>query len=145
MSARRAQPPKKRGKVAKKGAGGKSGPKSGNGRSGTGNGERGNGRGAPAGRGSDSRVVWPPQAREPARLLIEALMRERGLARGFERHVQRAANRARDQGLDVLERGRGLLGVGIFVFDVAILAAIAAQNANSLFTEPRLSLVDSIN
>jgi ribonuclease R len=145
VSARRAQPPK-RGKVSKKraaaGGSGKSGSgkggagKSGNSKSGTaGSGKRGaqagkgqswSGKGAsgraPAGRGSDSRVVWPPQAREPARSLIEALMRERGLARGFERNVQRAANRARDQGLEVrgdLDSRRDLTELTTFTIDPA--------------------------
>jgi ribonuclease R len=66
--------------------------------------------------------VWPPQAREPARSLIEALMRERGLARGFERHVQRAANRARDEGLDVrgdVSSRRDLTDLTTFTIDPA--------------------------
>jgi ribonuclease R len=45
-------------------------------------------------------VVWPPKKRQTAREAIEALMRERGLARKFDRPVERAANRARDRGLD---------------------------------------------
>ncbi len=121
MSARRAQPPK-RGKGAKKhaakGAGGKgaSGKPGGKGA----NGGKGGGKGPS--RASGSRVVWPPQAREPARSLIEALMRERGLARGFERHVQRAANRARDEGLDVrgdLDSRRDLTELTTFTIDPA--------------------------
>jgi ribonuclease R len=52
------------------------------------------------GRG-DSRVVWPPQERQSARAAIDALVHERGLGRGFERNVQRAAKRARDRGLDI--------------------------------------------
>ena len=113
MSARRARPPK-RGKAAKKGSGasgmggggkGAGGKSSGKGaKHGAGSGKvrsRSGQGGGPAGAGSDSRVVWPPKAREPARSLIETLMRERGLTRGFDRHVQRAANRARDMGLDV--------------------------------------------
>ncbi len=46
----------------------------------------------------DARVVWPPQSRQSARAAIDALMRERGLARTFDRHVERAAKRARDSG-----------------------------------------------
>jgi ribonuclease R len=45
--------------------------------------------------------VWPPKERQSARSAIEALLRERGLAHGFERHVQRAARRERERGLDV--------------------------------------------
>jgi ribonuclease R len=125
VSARRAQPPKKRRKVAKKGASGKGGPERGKGRSAGGKAASSSGRGgmgAPAGSGSDSRVVWPPQARQPARSLIEALMRERGLTRGFERNVQRAANSARDQGLDVrgdVSSRRDLTDLTTFTIDPA--------------------------
>jgi ribonuclease R len=49
----------------------------------------------------DSRLVWPPQERQSARSAIEGLLRERGLARGFARQVERAARQARDRGLDV--------------------------------------------
>jgi ribonuclease R len=65
-------------------------------------------------------VVWPPQERQTARSAIEALMGERGLARGFERHVQRAAKRARDQGLQVrgdLASRRDLTGLPTFTID----------------------------
>jgi ribonuclease R len=64
--------------------------------------------------------VWPPQERQSARAAIEALMRERGLARGFERHVQRAAKRARDRGLDVrgdLASRRDLTELATFTID----------------------------
>jgi ribonuclease R len=44
--------------------------------------------------------VWPPAERQSARSAIEGLMRERGLARRFDRQVERAARRARDRGLD---------------------------------------------
>jgi hypothetical protein len=54
-----------------------------------------------AARGEDARVVWPPRERQPARSAIAELMRERRLPRGFERHVERDARRARDRGLDV--------------------------------------------
>jgi len=63
-------------------------------------GPRSRGRARRAG-GPDSRVVWPPKERQSARSAIEALLRERDLAHGFERHVQRAARRARERGLDV--------------------------------------------
>ena len=49
-------------------------------------------------------------------------MRERGLARGFERHVQRAANRARDRGLDVrgdVSSRRDLTELTTFTIDPA--------------------------
>ena len=53
-------------------------------------------KGPPRGRRKprDTRVVWPPQRRESAREAIEALMRERGLARRFEGAVERAARKA---------------------------------------------------
>jgi ribonuclease R len=75
------------------------------------------GRREPAG---DSRVVWPPQARQSARSAIEALLRERGLARGFERPVQRAARNAREGGLEVrgdLSRRRDLAELATFTID----------------------------
>jgi ribonuclease R len=65
-------------------------------------------------------VVWPPQARQSALAAIEALLRERGLARGFERHVQRAARKARDGGLDVrgdLAQRRDLTALSTFTID----------------------------
>jgi ribonuclease R len=65
-------------------------------------------------------VVWPPQARQSARSAIESLMKERGLARGFERHVQRAAKKARDKGLEVrgdLSSRRDLTGLTTFTID----------------------------
>jgi ribonuclease R len=64
--------------------------------------------------------VWPPHERQSARAAIDALMRERGLARGFERHVQRAAKRARDRGLDVrgdLSSRRDLTDLPTFTID----------------------------
>jgi ribonuclease R len=48
----------------------------------------------------DTRVVWPPQRRESAREAIAALMRERGLARGFEGAVERAARKAAARGTE---------------------------------------------
>jgi ribonuclease R len=71
---------------------------------------------------SDARVVWPPDSRQSARATIEALMRERGLARRFEHHVQRAAKRARDSGLEVrdnLDSRRDLTGLATFTIDPA--------------------------
>jgi ribonuclease R len=65
-------------------------------------------------------VVWPPQARQTARSAIESLMKERGLARSFERHVQRAAKKARDKGLEVcddLSFRRDLTGLTTFTID----------------------------
>jgi ribonuclease R len=115
VSARRAQPPK-RGKGAKKRAAGGGGGKGGSAKGASGKGVGGKRK------GSDSRVVWPPQEREPARSLIESLMRERGLARGFDRNVQRAANRARDEGLEVrgdLDSRRDLTELTTFTIDPA--------------------------
>jgi ribonuclease R len=71
-------------------------------------------------RKDEARVVWPPNERKPARSLIAELMRERGLPREFERHVERAARRARDRGLDV--RGdvgsrRDLTSLATFTID----------------------------
>ncbi len=55
----------------------------------------------------DTRVVWPPQRRESAREAIEGLMRERGLARGFEGAVERAARKAAARGLESSGGGSG--------------------------------------
>jgi ribonuclease R len=66
--------------------------------------------------------VWPPAERQSARAAIEALMRERGLARGFERRVQRAAMRARDRGLDAYAGSsarRDLTSLPTFTIDPA--------------------------
>jgi ribonuclease R len=59
-------------------------------------------KGPPRGRRQprETRVVWPPQRRESAREAIEALMRERGLARGFEGAVERAARKAAARGTE---------------------------------------------
>ncbi len=60
-------------------------------------GDRG-GKGHRGGRGQGgARVVWPPQQRESAKEAIEQLMRDRGLARGFEPGVERAARAARER------------------------------------------------
>ena len=79
-------------------------------------------RGGRARSDESSRVVWPPRERQPARSAIDALVRERGLPRRFEQHVERAARRARDRGLDV--RGdvgsrRDLTGLATFTIDPA--------------------------
>jgi ribonuclease R len=74
------------------------------------------------GGGSGARVVWPPEKRQSARSAIEALMRERGLARRFDRHLERAANRARDRGLDAhadLSTRRDLTALPTFTIDPA--------------------------
>jgi ribonuclease R len=66
--------------------------------------------------------VWPPRERRPARSLIDALTVERGLARGFERHVERAARRVRELGLEVrgdLDSRRDLTGLATFTIDPA--------------------------
>ncbi|MEA2208841.1 MAG: ribonuclease, partial [Solirubrobacteraceae bacterium] len=75
-----------------------------------------------AGARSDARVVWPPREREPTRALIERLMRERGLPRAFERHVERAARRARERGLHVrddVDSRRDLTALATFTIDPA--------------------------
>ncbi len=71
-------------------------------------------------RKSDARVAWPPQERQSARSLIDSLTRERGLPRAFERHVERAARRARDRRLDVrgdLDSRRDLTELATFTID----------------------------
>jgi ribonuclease R len=65
-------------------------------------------------------VVWPPAGRQSARSAIEALMAERGLARRFDRAVERAANRARDRGLEAhadLSARRDLVELPTFTID----------------------------
>jgi len=64
--------------------------------------------------------VWPPQSRQSARAAIDALMRERGLARSFDRNVERAAKRARDRGPGVHNDSgarRDLTGLPTFTVD----------------------------
>jgi len=73
-----------------------------------------------SGRGSEARVVWPPARRERARTAIEALMREHGLARRFDRAVEREAQRLRDRHLDVrddMADRRDLTEVATFTID----------------------------
>lgn len=60
----------------------------------------------------DARVVWPPQEREGSSEAIERMMRERGLSLGFERAVERDAQRAREDvqhSADVGAQARGRL------------------------------------
>jgi ribonuclease R len=67
-------------------------------------------------------VVWPPQRRESAREAIEGLMRERGLARGFEGAVERAARKARAGGGDASDGGparRDMRELATFTIDPA--------------------------
>jgi ribonuclease R len=64
--------------------------------------------------------VWPPSGRQSARSAIEALMRERGLAGRFDPAAERAANRARDRGLEAhadLSARRDLLELPTFTID----------------------------
>jgi ribonuclease R len=63
--------------------------------------------------------VWPPRARQSARDAIEELMRARGLARAFERHVERAARRAREEaaGAAGAPGRRDLTGLVTFTID----------------------------
>jgi ribonuclease R len=49
---------------------------------------------------SDASVAWPPDRRHSTRATLEDMMRQRGLARRFEKPVQRDARRAREAGLD---------------------------------------------
>jgi ribonuclease R len=79
--------------------------------------------------------VWPPKERQSANAAIEGLMRERGLARRFDRQVERAASRARDRGLgaraDSVAR-RDLTDLPTFTIDPASARdfddAISAQS-----------------
>ena len=98
--------------------------------------------------------------RQPERLQVPAVLpvpRRGQLAESIadlvrrqisQRQDQLAANARigvvghREQDIEMLERGRRLLGIGVLVFDATVLAAIAAQNANGLLTEPRFPLVD---
>ncbi|HTZ87642.1 MAG TPA: RNB domain-containing ribonuclease [Solirubrobacteraceae bacterium] len=85
----------------------------------------------------ETRAVWPPHARQTARSAIESLMRERGLARRFEHHVEREAKRARDRGLDVrgdLAERRDLTGLPTFTIDP--LSARDFDDAISAQVEP---------
>jgi exoribonuclease R len=96
-----------------------------------------------------SRVVWPPQERQSARATIDALMHERGLGRGFERHVQRAAKRARDRGLDVrgdISSRRDLTDLPTFTIDPASARdfddAISAEALDSGSTRVWVHIAD---
>ena len=71
---------------------------------------------------TEARVVWPPEKRQSAREAIEALMRERGLARRFDRQVERAADRARESDPDAREESparRDLRELPTFTVDPA--------------------------
>jgi ribonuclease R len=79
-------------------------------------------------------VVWPARERQSAAEAIEELMRERGLARSFDRQVERAARRARDRGLDAhagREARRDLTDLATLTIDPATARdfddAISAQ------------------
>jgi ribonuclease R len=66
--------------------------------------------------------VWPPENSQSARSAIEAFMRERGLTRRFQKHIERAAKRARDLGLDAhgdLAKRRDLTDLATFTIDPA--------------------------
>jgi ribonuclease R len=69
-----------------------------------------------------ARRVWPPESRETARDAIERLLRERGLARRFEKPLERQAERMRDRGLDAhadLAARRDLRALATFTIDPA--------------------------
>ncbi len=69
-----------------------------------------------------ARVVWPPPKRERARTAIDELLRERGLAKRFDKTIEREAQRARDRGLEVrrdLEQRRDLTALATFTIDPA--------------------------
>jgi ribonuclease R len=73
-------------------------------------------RGAP----SNATVAWPPEKRISARKALEAMMRERGLSRRFEKPVERGARAARDRGLEAhadLASRRDLRDLPTFTID----------------------------
>jgi ribonuclease R len=81
-------------------------------------------------------VVWPPQERESAKEAIEELMRERGLARGFEEGVLREARRAASHGIP---RGGGaerrdLRDLATFTID-----PVSARDFDDAISAERLS------
>lgn len=68
----------------------------------------------------DTRVAWPPEKRQSAQQALDAMMRERGLARRFDKPVEREARRASEQGLDVqadLTSRRDLRSLPTFTID----------------------------
>jgi len=100
------------------GAGGK-GAGGARGKSSVSRGVRGKG---PAGRNqtSNASVAWPPEKRLSARKALEAMMRERGLSRRFEKPVEREARAARDRGLEAhadLSLRRDLRALPTFTID----------------------------
>jgi ribonuclease R len=70
----------------------------------------------------ETRVAWPPEKRQSAMAAIEAMMRKRGLARHFEKPVEREARRANERGLDAhadLSLRRDLRALPTFTIDPA--------------------------
>ncbi len=68
----------------------------------------------------DTRVAWPPEKRQSAKQALEAMMRERGLHRRFDKPVEREARRAGEQGLDAhadLASRRDLRSLPTFTVD----------------------------
>jgi len=80
------------------------------------------GRGGRPGRAGQPRVARIIGRPDVAREVIEALMLDRGLARGFHREVEREAGQARDRGLELAGSGeerRDLRGLATFTIDPA--------------------------
>jgi ribonuclease R len=78
------------------------------------------GRGGRPGRGGQARLVRVIGRPDVARDVIEGLMLDRGLARGFGAEVEREARQARDRGLEQGDTGRGrrdLRGLTTFTVD----------------------------
>ena len=78
------------------------------------------GRGGRPGRGGQARVARVIGRPDVARDVIEGLMLDRGLARGFAAEVEREAGQARDRGLEQGDSGRGrrdLRGLTTFTID----------------------------
>jgi ribonuclease R len=74
------------------------------------------------GLGHGSSVAWPPEKRETAMQALEAMMRERGLHRRFDKPLEREARRASEQGLDAhadLDTRRDLRSLPTFTIDPA--------------------------
>jgi ribonuclease R len=70
----------------------------------------------------DTRVAWPPEKRQSALQAIEAMMRQRGLARHFNKAVEREARRLDERGLDAhadLSSRRDLRSLPTFTIDPA--------------------------
>ena len=78
------------------------------------------GRGGKSARGSQARVARVIGRPDVARDVIEALLLDRGLARGFHPEVQREARQARDRGMQMMATGEGrrdLRGLPTFTVD----------------------------